>query len=456
MSELLNISSIRRAYFVGIGGIGMSAIARYFNSRGVEVFGYDRTSTSLTETLRSEGIAVQFNDDPVFCPAEVDLVVYTPAIPADSKIMAFFKGSSVSMIKRSEALELITGETFNICIAGTHGKTTTSTLVAHVLRSSEYGCNAFLGGIATNYGTNFWSDKRPVSVVEADEYDRSFLKLSPDIISISSMDADHLDIYGTAEEMENAFVSFAARLRSGGILMVRKGLTREKALQADNKITYAIDDATADVHAVNLRIEDGAYHYSVQGKYWLVNDLVLHMGGLHNVENSLVAIAIAKQLGIDDEKIKQAVASFKGVRRRFEYILQSPGCVFIDDYAHHPSELKALIGSAKELYPDRECTVVFQPHLYSRTRDFADGFAASLDWADEVLLLPIYPARELPIPGVNSEMIAAKMKTRVINVSREELPGLLRDKHPTLLVTAGAGDIDQLVEPIKQLLTHTA
>ncbi len=456
MSELLNISSISRAYFIGIGGIGMSALARYFNSRGVEVFGYDRTSTSLTETLRTEGIAVQFVDDPVFCPTQVDLVVYTPAIPADSKIMAFFRDTSASMIKRSEALELITSETFNICIAGTHGKTTTSTLVAHVLRSSGYGCNAFLGGIATNYGTNFWSDQRPVSVVEADEYDRSFLKLSPDIISISSMDADHLDIYGTAEEMENAFVSFTTRLRSGGMLMLRKGLKREKALQGDNKITYAIDDAAADVHAVNLQIEHGAYHYSVQGKHWLLNDLVLNMGGLHNVENSLVAIAIAKHLGIEDEKIKQAVASFKGVRRRFEYILQSPGCVFIDDYAHHPSELKALIGSAKELYPDRKCTFVFQPHLFSRTRDFAAGFAESLDLADEVLLLPIYPARELPIPGVNSEMIAAKMKTMVINVSREELPGLLRDKRPTLLVTAGAGDIDQLVEPIKQLLTHTA
>lgn len=456
MSELLNISSIRRAYFVGIGGIGMSALARYFNSKGVEVFGYDKTPTSLTETLRSEGIVVQFVDDPAFCPAHVDVVVYTPAIPADSKIMAFFRGTSASMIKRSEALELITSETFNICIAGTHGKTTTSTMVAHVLRSSGYGCNAFLGGIATNYGTNFWSDERPVSVVEADEYDRSFLKLSPDIISISSMDADHLDIYGTADEMENAFVSFTALLRPGGTLVVRKGLKREHSLKGENKITYAIDDTTADVHAVNLRIEHGAYRYSVQGKHWLLNDLELNMGGLHNVENSLVAIAIAKQLGIEDEKIKQAVTSFKGVRRRFEYILRSPGCVFIDDYAHHPSELKALINSARGLYPDRKCTVVFQPHLFSRTRDFAAGFAESLDLADEVLLLPIYPARELPTPGINSEMIAAKMTSKVINVSREELPGLLTDKRPTLLITAGAGDIDQLVEPIKQLMTHTA
>lgn len=452
MSEGFNISSVKQAYFIGIGGIGMSALARYFNSKGVRVFGYDRAATALTNALEAEGISVHLVDDPALCPAEVDLVVYTPAIPGDSNIMAFYKQLSVKMVKRSDALQLITKETFNICIAGTHGKTTTSTMVAHVLRSTGYGCNAFLGGIATNYGTNFWSNERPLTVVEADEFDRSFLKLYPDIISISSMDPDHLDIYGTALEMENAFLSFAASLRPGGMLITRKGLKRETELHAENWLTYAVDDPGADVHAVNLTIKEGAYHYSVVGRNWILNGVLLNMGGLHNVENSLVAIAVAKQLGIEDEKIIAAIASFKGVRRRFEYVVQSESLVFIDDYAHHPEELRALITGAKGLYPDRECTVVFQPHLYSRTRDFAAGFAESLDLADRVLLLPVYPARELPIEHVNSEMIAALMNAEVMLVSKEELSAILMGIQPPLLVTAGAGDIDQLVQPIKESL----
>jgi UDP-N-acetylmuramate--alanine ligase len=450
MSELLNISSVRQAYFIGVGGIGMSALARFFNSRGVKVFGYDRAASVLTATLEAEGITVHLKDDPHLCPEEVDLVVYTPAIAADNKIWTYFTSRSVKMVKRSEALQLITASTFNICCAGTHGKTTTSTMVAHVLRDSGYGCNAFLGGIATNYGTNFWSDERPVAVIEADEFDRSFLRLYPDIISISSMDPDHLDIYGTAEEMENAFLLFASGLRPGGLLILQHGLKKGAALQAENKVTYAVEDARADVHVTNLEILDGAYHYTVKGSDWTLKGVVLNMGGRHNVENSLVAITIAKHLGIEDHKIIAAIASFKGVRRRFEYVLKSNNAVLIDDYAHHPEELRALITSARELYPDMKCTVVFQPHLYSRTRDFASGFAESLDLADRVILLPVYPARELPIEGVSSNMIADLMKTEVLLVNKEDLTDLLKEKQPALLIAAGAGDIDQLVPLIKE------
>lgn len=456
MNHAINISTVQRVYFIGIGGIGMSALARYFNSRGVGVLGYDKTSSALIEEIQGEGIAVYLDDSTALCPADVDLVVYTPAISSSNKLLSFFRDRAVPLLKRSEALQLITKDTFNICIAGTHGKTTTSAMVAHVLRSTGYGCNAFLGGIATNYGTNFWSNTRPVTVIEADEFDRSFLRLHPDIISISSMDPDHLDIYGTSIEMENAFLTFVASLRPGGVLILRKGLKREAEMSIQHGLTYARDNGEADVHVVNLRIQDGAYRYSVVGPTWVLHDIVLHMGGLHNVENSLVAIAIAKELGINDQPIVDAIASFKGVKRRFESIVHTARFVFIDDYAHHPVELKALISSAKDLYPERHCTVVFQPHLYSRTRDFAAGFAESLDLADKVFLLPIYPARELPIEHVDSSIIAAMMKKEGILIGKEALIAQLAKDKPTLLITAGAGDIDQLVQPIKQRLESIA
>ena len=452
MVELIDISDIRKAYFIGIGGIGMSAIARFFHGRGVHVSGYDKTATALTHALSAEGIEIHYTDDASLCPADADVIVYTPAIPKDNKIMAYCKQQQMNLLKRSDILQVISKGTFNICIAGTHGKTTTSTMVAHILRDTGFGCNAFLGGISTNYQTNFWSDPNPVCVIEADEYDRSFLKLYPNIISVSSMDADHLDIYGTAEAMEDAFIQFTGNLKENGLLLTRKGLNREDEFSPSGHLTYALDDAAADVYAFSLQINNGSYVFDVKGKDWQMEGLQLNMGGMHNVENSLVAIAIAKHLGIEEEKIKSAVASFAGVKRRFEYIVRTPSLVYIDDYAHHPEELRALITGAKDMYPSKKCTIIFQPHLFTRTRDLVDGFAASLDLADEIILLPIYPARELPIEGVSSEMIMERMKGKVVLKNKNELEALIIEMQPELLLTAGAGDIDTMIEPLKNAM----
>jgi UDP-N-acetylmuramate--alanine ligase len=452
MVELIDIAAIRKAYFIGIGGIGMSAIARFFHGRGVQVSGYDRTKTALTQALSTEGIAINYTDDASALPNDADIIVYTPAIPQDNKIIAYCRQQEMNLLKRSDILQIISKGTFNICIAGTHGKTTTSTMVAHVLRDTGFGCNAFLGGISTNYQTNFWSDPNPVCVIEADEYDRSFLKLYPNIISVSSMDADHLDIYGTAKAMEDAFIQFAGNLKENGLLLTKKGLNREAEFKPAGHLSYSLDDTAADIHAVSLQIDNGSYVYDVKGKDWVIEGIRLNMGGMHNVENSLVAIAIAKHLGIDDEKIKSSVASFAGVKRRFEYIVRTPSVVYIDDYAHHPEELRALITGAKAMYPSKKCTIIFQPHLFSRTKDLADGFAASLDLADEIVLLPIYPARELPMEGVSSEMILQRMKGKVVLKSKDELEAFILERQPELLLTAGAGDIDTMIEPLKNAM----
>ncbi|MFM6924787.1 MAG: UDP-N-acetylmuramate--L-alanine ligase, partial [Ferruginibacter sp.] len=401
----MEIKDIKRVYFLGIGGIGMSALARYFNERGVAVSGYDKTETVLTKKLVSEGIAIHYEDNIEFIDKAAELVVFTPAVPKDHKELNYFLQHNYQLAKRSEVLGAITNSSYSICIAGTHGKTTTSTMVAHILRHSGYGCNAFLGGIAVNYNSNFWSNKKNVSVVEADEYDRSFLKLSPDVAIISSMDPDHLDIYGTAENMEQAFIDFAARIKPGGLLLSKYGLRRTNDLQADKHLTFHLQNENADVHAANIKMKRGSYQFNVLIQDWELKDVLLNMGGLHNIENMIAAIAVAHYLAIDDDKIREAVAAFKGVKRRFEYIIKNDEQVMVDDYAHHPEELRALLSGAKDLFPGVKCTVIFQPHLYSRTRDFADGFAETLDLADEVILLPIYPARELPMEGVTSEMV---------------------------------------------------
>lgn len=452
MRESMNIHTISKVYFLGIGGIGMSAIARYFHSKGIIVSGYDKTPTALTATLEKEGIFVHFNDDVALFPKDADLVVYTPAIPADNAIFNWCKINNIELFKRSDVLQLISKDTYNICIAGTHGKTTTSTMVAHVLRDSGYGCNAFLGGVATNYQTNFWSSSNNVAVIEADEYDRSFLKLSPNVISISAMDPDHLDIYHTAEAMEDAFVQFTGKLKENGLLLSKKGIQRESALYGDLHYTYHLNDSAANIYTTALTVREGGYQYDVAGPGWNINELILNMGGLHNVENSLVAIAIAKHLGIADDLIRKALSNFQGVKRRFEYILRTDDHVFIDDYAHHPEELKVLIEGARNMFPGRKCTVVFQPHLFTRTRDLVVGFASILDMADEVILLPIYPARELPIPGITSEWLAEKMSKEVSVLTKEELLTYVENHQPELLITAGAGDIDKMVEPLKKCL----
>jgi len=456
---MMEFKDIRTVYFIGIGGIGMSALARYFAFHGKNISGYDRTETQLTRQLVSEGIAIHYEEDISLIPPHPDLVVYTPAVPNDHRELVYYRRQGTTLMKRSEVLGLITNSSFNICVAGTHGKTTISTMIAHVLRHSGYGCNAFLGGISVNYDSNYWSDPRSVCVIEADEYDRSFLRLSPDIAVISAMDADHLDIYGSAEAVQEAFIEFSSRLKTGGLLLTRKGLLKESGFCADDHLTYSSDpDNRADVTAADIRIDQGDYLFTVRTHDWTLEHVVLAMGGRHNVENATAAIAVAHRLGIAGDKIVSAVAAFRGVKRRFEYIVKTTTRVYIDDYAHHPEELRALISGAKELYPRMKCTVIFQPHLFTRTRDFADGFAVSLDLADEVFLLPIYPAREQPIAGVSSRLIAEKMtRAKALLVEKAKLLATLNDKvlrgdGPELLITAGAGDIDTLIEPIRQLL----
>jgi len=464
---LPSLEGIRAVYFIGIGGIGMSALARYFLSRGVRVSGYDRTATDLTQALVREGIDVQYSDEDNL-PQDVDLVVYTPAVPAGQPSLEYYRGKNYRVVKRSDVLQAISASTFNICVGGTHGKTTISTMTAHILRDSGYGCNAFLGGISVNYGTNFWSSEHAVAVIEADEYDRSFLKLSPDIAIITSMDADHLDIYGDERSLQDAFVGFGNRLKEGGLLLSKFGLKRIGEVKASRKRTYSVQNDAADIFALNIKMENGGYRYDVRNGESLIEDVSLRIGGMHNIENSLVAIAAAQSVGIEDEAIRAAVASFKGVKRRFEYIIapqaKQDGAhtqpVLIDDYAHHPEELRALLTGVRSLFPQRRITVVFQPHLYSRTRDLAEGFAQSLSLADRVLLLPIYPAREQPLPGVTSALLLDGVaiedkllltKEGLLNWMGEHAPRIDRE-FGEVIVMAGAGDIDTLVTPVKQLI----
>ena len=460
MTDINKISSI---YFAGIGGIGMSALARCFNMRGVKVSGYDKTETALTKKLVEEGINIHYKDDVNLLDKNADVVVYTPALPSSHKELTYFKEHNYTLLKRSDILSLLTKDTFNICVAGTHGKTTTSAMIAHILKDSGFGCNAYLGGIAANYNTNFWQNENMVSVVEADEYDRSFLKLQPDVAIITAMDADHLDIYGTAENMEDAFIEFSTKIKNNGCLIIKYGLKREGDFKIADTRTYSYNDTTANIHVENLHIKNGAYEFDVVNNFWVLKNAVLNMGGLHNIENVIAAIGVAKYLKIDDDKIKFSVASFAGVKRRFEYILKTESAVIIDDYAHHPEELRALITGAKELFPNKKCLIIFQPHLYSRTKDFADGFAEVLSLADEIILLPIYPARELPIEGVMSEMILNKMMNRNAKVlDKDELLNYLKQRKAcssgsfkeALIITAGAGDIDALVQPIKSIMEN--
>ena len=439
----------------------MSAIARFFHFNGIKVSGYDRSETGLIKELEAEGIEIHFAENVEMIPKDVDIVIYTPAVPNDHKELVFYRQNGYKVVKRSDVLQMITKSSFNICVAGTHGKTTTTTMIAHLLRDSGYGCNAFLGGISVNYGTNFWGSERNVCVVEADEYDRSFLKLEPDVAVVTSMDPDHLDIYGTVEAMEEAFIDFCKKVKPGGLLLSKFGLKRGKDLTAGMHLTYSLQNESADAYAGNIRMKNGSYEFDVIIKENKLEDVVLNMGGMHNVENAVAAIAVASSLEIGNDNIRAAVESFKGVKRRFEYIIKNDRIVFIDDYAHHPEELRALIQGAKTLFRQKKSTIIFQPHLYTRTRDLANGFAEVLDLADEVILLPIYPARELPIDGVNSQMILEKMKNENKKVmSKHDLLKWIKNDYVKnvntefgqVLITAGAGDIDMIVEPIKKIL----
>ena len=446
----------------------MSALARYFHSRGILVSGYDKTPTALTNQLEAEGIAIHFNEDINIIPKDVDLVVYTPAVPKEHKELAFYQQNNYTLLKRSEVLGALTNASFNICVAGTHGKTTVSTMIAHILRSSGYGCNAFLGGIAVNYQTNFWSSENDVCVIEADEYDRSFLQLNPDIALITSMDADHLDIYGDEASMQDAFVAFGDKVKEQGLLFSKFGLKRTKEIKVARKKTYSLQNESANAFAGNIKIQDGGYVFDAHLEDKLIPAIEMSIGGMHNVENAIAAIALANELKIDPLKIAEAIAGFKGVRRRFEYsippVKEQEGAyvkpVLIDDYAHHPAELKALLTSVKSLFPQRVVTVIFQPHLFTRTRDFANGFAEALSIADNVVLLPIYPARELPIPGVSSEMVLEKINANEkVLVTKEGLLDWMREhvqhlnkEFGEVIVMAGAGDIDAMVMPVKNII----
>lgn len=461
----MDLNHIKQAYFLGIGGIGMSAIARYFHQMGIAVSGYDKTETTLTKELASEGIQIHYEDlgaslgkfnlDVHHC-----IVVLTPAVPKDHQEWKWLRDNGFTIKKRSEVLGLITDAYKTIGVAGTHGKTTTSTLIAHILKQSKLDCAAFLGGISTNYNSNLLlhqAASEPLSsqcmVVEADEFDRSFLTLHPSIGIITSTDADHLDIYGEHDALKKSFADYAAQVKD--MLIIKKELNlfsdckNNKQFDKVKLISYSIS-SPADVYADNIRIEGAQYQFDLHYQNHTLPDLQLGIPGLHNVENAVAASAAALSAGVSKDELRNALASFKGVKRRFEYIINTPELVYIDDYAHHPEELKATIGSVRQMYPGKKITVAFQPHLYSRTRDFADGFASSLSLADEVFLLDIYPARELPIPGVTSEMIFKNITSAFKQCcTLQQATELITAHQPELLLTLGAGDIDQLVEPIK-------
>lgn len=448
----MELEHIKRVYLVGIGGIGMSGLARYFKKRGCVVCGYDKTCTPLTSALMNEGIPVVFQDEADNIPVSFQekdsntLIIYTPAIPKDSQILNYFKSGGFVLKKRSEVLGIISRSMFTIAIAGTHGKTTTSSIVAHVLKDSGYDCSAFLGGIATNYNSNVLFGENNTMVVEADEYDRSFLTLHPDIAVVTSMDADHLDIYGDKNHLTDSFKQFTSQLKPGGRLIYKKGL------DLNGGETYSAN-IIADVQAVNVRIENGSFYFDFKNSELILENVELGLPGLHNVENAVAATQVALILGIRPDKIRSALASFKGVKRRFEYIVKTDNRIYIDDYAHHPEELRACIQAVKSLYPGKKLTTVFQPHLFTRTRDFADGFAEVLGMTDELIMLDIYPARELPIEGVDSSMVLEKITLENKRImSKQEVIDFVRDEKPELLLTVGAGDIDTLVEPLKKIL----
>lgn len=446
---MLDFSKIKKAYFLGIGGIGMSALARHFNSEGVQVYGYDKTETVLTTQLEKEGMQIVFEDEVSAIPQGIDMVVYTPAIPKDHRQFNYFLQNGFTVKKRSEVLQDITEDKFTIAIGGSHGKTSVTTMVSHVLKHTGYDCTSFMGGISLNYQSNYLKGKNDVVVIEADEFDRSFLRLNPTIEIVTAVDTDHLDIYGSWEEIEKAFVEFAHKIKPSGTFIGQSKISILPKVKDRKVITYNFSDTTATYYVTDAALQHGTYSFNIAGADG-ANGFTLQMGGRHNVENALAAYAVARQLGIDKEKIKKAIADFRGVRRRFEHVVKKNDFVFIDDYAHHPEEINALITAVHSMYPGKKVTAVFQPHLFSRTKDLHKEFAASLDNADEVVVLDIYPAREKPVPGVTSEMITREMKnknSRVLN--KKELYSYLENKKPEVFLTVGAGDIDAMVQPLK-------
>ncbi len=452
------MKDFKSLYFIGAGGIGMSSLVRYFLSMGYKVGGYDRTPTELTTQLISEGADLHFEDNieavkDIYKDPESTIVVLTPAVPQDHGELSWFRDHGFEILKRSQLLGIITKKSKGLCVAGTHGKTTTSTMVAHLFNNSEFGCNAFLGGISKNYHTNLLlSEDSEYSVIEADEYDRSFHQLSPYMAIITATDPDHLDIYGTEEAYLESFSHFTSLINEGGALIMKAGIKAVPRLK-DGVSLYTYSESEGDFHAKNIRIGNGTIIYDFVGPDIEIKDIEPGVPLKINVENSVAAIAMAHLCGIPAEDIKRSINSFKGVKRRFDFYIKRDDLVFLDDYAHHPDEIRASISSVKELYHDKKVTAIFQPHLYSRTNDFYKEFAESLSLADEVILLDIYPARELPMEGVTSELIFDRLTCKDKTLCKKtELLEIIKNKDFEVLMTIGAGDIEKMIAPIKEII----
>lgn len=448
----MNLNRIHNIYFIGIGGIGMSAIARYFKANDKSVAGYDKTRTGLINDLEALGIQVHFEDaitniDSKYLDPESTLVVYTPAIPESHQQLSYFRAHKFQVLKRSEILGIITKNTYCLAVAGTHGKTTTTSILAHLLYESDVPLTAFLGGISENYNSNFISKGTEVTVVEADEFDRSFLTLSPDLACVTSMDADHLDIYGDASTLAGSFQAFSKKLKSNGKLFVRNGLALEG-------LTYGIED-DSDYCVQNISIQEGTYVFDVKTPITVLKGLRFDLPGRHNLSNALIALAMALEFGADPERLIQALKSYKGVKRRFTYQIKRDDLVYIDDYAHHPEEINAVHQAVREMYPQDKVLAIFQPHLFSRTRDFLAEFAKSLSQFDAVCLLDIYPARELPIDGITSQKVLDQIENRnKALITKAQMLEHIQASDARIILTIGAGDIGEEVKLIKKALSH--
>ncbi|MFH4964895.1 UDP-N-acetylmuramate--L-alanine ligase [Gaetbulibacter sp. M235] len=447
----MNLKNIHNVFFIGIGGIGMSALARYFKAKDMYVAGYDKTPTELTDSLSALGINVHFQDsleliDSPFLNSDNTLVVYTPAVPSSHRQLEFFKSKGFQVLKRSKVLGLITENTFCLAIAGTHGKTTTTSILGHLMYECNVPLTAFLGGISENYNSNLILNGTEVSVVEADEFDRSFLTLSPDIACITSMDADHLDIYGDASQLRKSFEDFSKRVKPNGKLFIKNGLPLDG-------ITYGIED-DSDYSVQNIKIQNGTYVFDVKTPKTVLENLQFNLPGRHNLSNALIALAMAVEYGCPYRQLAEALASYKGVKRRFTYQIKTENFVYIDDYAHHPEEINAVYQAIREMYPGKKILAIFQPHLFSRTRDFVDDFAKSLSQFDEIMLFDIYPARELPIEGVTSLWLLNKIENPNKQlISKAEIMKKIHESKAQVLLTIGAGDIGEEVKHIKKELS---
>jgi len=456
---MIEINKIEQVYLLGIGGIGMSALARYFRFIGKRVSGYDKTPSALTNELEKEGIAVHYNEDiqkvPALSQKDTTIVIYTPAVPIDFPEFVCLRENGFQLFKRSQILGLLTAGKRCIAIAGTHGKTSVTTMTAHLLRQSHIDCFAFMGGISKNYKTNLLlpENNSPYIVAEADEFDRSFLQLHPELAVITWMDADHLDIYGDLENVIKAFAEFVSQITNGGALLYKKDLDID--FRWNKNIRYFSYSITkeADFQALQIRIIDGAYHFDLKTPFGEIKNLSLTYPGLMNVENAVAACGMAILSGVTNDEIRGALPEYNGVVRRFDVQFTGKKTIYIDDYAHHPRELEATIRSVRDLYPGKRITGIFQPHLFTRTRDFAEAFAAALDLLDDALVMEIYPARELPIEGVDSDIILSKMKLKSrLRCQKTDFPEILENYHPEILLTLGAGDIDRLIDPIVSYL----